>query len=73
MDGRDIGTKVFPNAKLKLFITARAEIRAQRRIVEMMKKGDNVSFNEVLHNLNNRDMFDANRKVNPLLKLKMLC
>ena len=70
MDGRDIGTKVFPNAKLKLFITARAEIRAQRRCDEMMKKGDNVSFNEVLHSLNNRDMFDANRKVNPLLKAK---
>ena len=70
MDGRDIGTKVFPNAKLKFFITARPEIRAQRRCDELIKKGDNVSFDDVLKSLNNRDMYDANRKINPLLQAK---
>ena len=68
MDGRDIGTKVFPDAKLKLFITARAEIRALRRFNELVKKGDNVSFNEILKNLNDRDRHDINRKINPLVQ-----
>ncbi len=68
MDGRDIGTKVFPDAKLKLFITARPEIRAERRCDELMKKGYDVSFNEVLKSLNDRDMYDANREINPLLQ-----
>lgn len=70
MDGRDIGTKVFPDAKLKLFITARAEIRARRRFNELVKKGDNVSFTEILKNLNDRDRHDINRKINPLVKAK---
>ncbi len=70
MDGRDIGTKVFPDAKVKLFITARAEIRAQRRYDELLKKGDNVSFNEILKNLNDRDAHDINRKINPLVQAK---
>lgn len=68
MDGRDIGTKVFPNAKLKLFITARSEIRAKRRCDELKKKGDNISFHEVLKSLNRRDKYDKNRKINPLLQ-----
>ena len=70
MDGRDIGTKVFPDAKLKLFVTARAEIRAKRRHDELIKKGDDVTFNEILRNLNDRDTYDINRKINPLLQAK---
>ena len=70
MDGRDIGTKVFPDAKVKLFITARAEIRTKRRYDELLKKGDNVSFNEILKNLNDRDAHDINRKINPLVQAK---
>ena len=68
MDGRDIGTKVFPNAKLKLFITASAEVRAERRCKELIDKGDNVSFEDVLANINKRDKHDTNRVINPLLK-----
>ena len=70
MDGRDIGTKVFPDAKVKLFITASAEIRAKRRHDELLKKGDVVSFNEILKNLNDRDAHDINRKINPLVQAK---
>ena len=70
MDGRDIGTKVFPDAKLKLFVTAHVEIRAKRRHDELVKKGDDVTFNEVLKNLNDRDAHDINRKINPLLQAK---
>ena len=70
MDGRDIGTKVFPDAKVKLFITACAEIRAKRRYDELLKKGDVVSFNEILKNLNDRDAHDINRKINPLVQAK---
>jgi len=64
MDGRDIGTKVFPSAELKLFITAKAEIRAQRRFDEMGKT--NVSFQQVLENLKERDEKDSQRVINPL-------
>ena len=64
MDGRDIGTKVFPSAELKFFITAKAEIRAQRRFDEMKKTG--VSFQQVLDNLLQRDEKDSNREINPL-------
>ena len=64
MDGRDIGTKVFPSAELKFFITAKAEIRAQRRFDEMKKTG--VSFQEVLENLLQRDAKDSSREINPL-------
>ena len=70
MDGRDIGTKVFPDARLKIFVTARVEIRAKRRYDELLKKGEDVSFNEILQNLNNRDSHDINRKINPLLQAK---
>ena len=64
MDGRDIGTKVFPNAELKFFITANAEIRAKRRFDEMDKT--KVSFQQVLDNLSERDEKDTNREINPL-------
>ena len=70
MDGRDIGTKVFPNAKLKLFITASVEIRAKRRYDELVNKGDDISFNKILQNLNQRDKNDIERKINPLIMAK---
>tara|TARA_B100001250_G_scaffold409676_1_gene434515 strand:+ start:111 stop:797 length:687 start_codon:yes stop_codon:yes gene_type:complete len=70
MDGRDIGTQVFSDAKIKLFITADAEIRAKRRHDELVGKGDNITFNEVLENINDRDRRDINRKINPLLQAK---
>ena len=66
MDGRDIGTKVFPDAKLKLFVTADAVIRAQRRYDELKKKGEKVTFEQVLDNLTLRDDHDTKRKINPL-------
>ena len=68
MDGRDIGTKVFPDARLKLFVTAKAEIRAQRRFDELKVKGERVTFDEILQNLNERDDHDTNREINPLLQ-----
>ncbi len=64
MDGRDIGTKVFPNAELKFFISAKVEIRAQRRFDESRNKA--VSFQQVLENLKERDEKDSNRAINPL-------
>ncbi len=68
MDGRDIGTVVFPEAELKLFMTASAEIRAQRRFEELQTKGEKVSFEEVLENVQKRDELDSNRKDSPLRK-----
>jgi len=68
MDGRDIGTKVFPDAKLKLFVTADAEIRAQRRYDELKRKGEEVTFEQVLDNLTLRDDHDTKRKINPLIQ-----
>jgi cytidylate kinase len=69
MDGRDIGTVVFPNAELKIFVTAEAEIRAQRRFDELRSKGDNkTTFEEVLENLKSRDHMDQTRAESPLLK-----
>lgn len=68
MDGRDIGTVVFPNAELKLFMTATDQVRAQRRYEELMVKGDKVSFEEVLHNVRERDYIDSNRENSPLLR-----
>jgi len=68
MDGRDIGTKVFPDAKLKLFVTADAEIRAQRRYDELKRKGEEVTFEQVLGNLTLRDDHDTMRKINPLIQ-----
>lgn len=68
MDGRDIGTVVFPNAELKIFLTASPEIRAQRRLREMQAKGETVNLDEVLKNVKERDERDQNRKESPLKK-----
>lgn len=68
MDGRDIGTCVFPNAELKIFVTASAEIRAQRRYDELTAKGEKVNFEEILHNVQERDRIDMTRTVSPLRK-----
>lgn len=68
MDGRDIGTVVFPQAELKIFLTASAEIRAQRRYDELSMKGDKVNFQEVLDNIVSRDHMDENREISPLRK-----
>ncbi len=70
MDGRDIGTVVFPTAELKLFITAEPKIRAQRRLDELKSLGQNTTFEEVLANLTKRDEMDSNRLDSPLLKAK---
>ncbi|MBO9584533.1 MAG: (d)CMP kinase [Flavobacterium sp.] len=67
MDGRDIGTVVFPNAELKIFMTASAETRAQRRFDELQQKGDNVSYEEVLKNVMERDYMDTHREDSPLV------
>ncbi|WP_427873852.1 (d)CMP kinase [Flavobacterium sp. MMS24-S5] len=67
MDGRDIGTVVFPNAELKIFMTASAETRAQRRFDELQEKGDNVSYEEVLKNVVDRDYMDTHREDSPLV------
>lgn len=66
MDGRDIGTTVFPDAELKIFVTASAEIRAQRRYDELKAKGQEASFEEILANVKERDFIDQNREVSPL-------
>lgn len=66
MDGRDIGTVVFPNAELKIFMTASPKIRAQRRFDELKTKGEKVSFEQVYTNLMQRDEIDSNRKHSPL-------
>jgi len=67
MDGRDIGTVVFPNAELKVFMTASAETRAQRRFDELQQKGDNVSYEDVLKNVVERDHIDTHREDSPLV------
>ena len=66
MDGRDIGTVVFPNADLKIFMTATPEVRAQRRFDELTAKGEKVNFDEILENVNQRDYLDQHRDVSPL-------
>ena len=66
MDGRDIGTVVFPNAELKIFVTASAEIRAQRRFKELETKGMPADFNEILQNVEQRDYIDTHRETSPL-------
>ena len=68
MDGRDIGTVVFPQAELKLFMTASPKIRAQRRYDELIKRGDKVNFDEVLQNVQERDYIDSHREDSPLIK-----
>ena len=66
MDGRDIGTAVFPQAELKIFVTASAEVRAQRRYDELTAKGESVTFEEILKNVQERDYIDSHREVAPL-------
>lgn len=68
MDGRDIGTVVFPDAELKLFVTASPEIRAQRRYDELTAKGEKVSYAEILQNVQERDRIDSTRETSPLRK-----
>lgn len=68
LDGRDIGTVVFPNADLKIFMTAAPEIRAMRRFEEMQQKGDKVTYEEILENVKSRDHADSTRKESPLVK-----
>ena len=68
MDGRDIGTVVFPNAELKIFVTARPEVRAQRRLAELQAKGEKTTFEEVLENVRSRDHLDMTRAESPLRK-----
>lgn len=68
MDGRDIGTVVFPDAELKIFMTADLEVRAKRRKLELKEKGSNVELNAVIDNLKNRDVIDSSRADSPLKK-----
>jgi CMP/dCMP kinase len=68
MDGRDIGTVVFPDAELKIFMTASPDTRAQRRYDELQSKGQNVSYEEVLKNVQERDYIDTHRDDSPLMK-----
>ncbi|WP_080903578.1 (d)CMP kinase [Parabacteroides sp. Marseille-P3160] len=66
MDGRDIGTVVFPDAELKIFVTASAEVRAQRRVDEMREKGEEASYEAILENVRTRDRIDTTRADSPL-------
>lgn len=66
MDGRDIGTVVFPNAELKVFVTASAEVRAQRRYDELRQKGMEANYDDILKNVQERDYIDSHREVSPL-------
>jgi cytidylate kinase len=68
MDGRDIGTTVFPDAELKIFVTASAEVRAQRRYDELKAKGMPAEFDDILKNVQERDYIDSHREVSPLRK-----
>lgn len=66
MDGRDIGTVVFPHAELKIFVTASAEVRAQRRYDELTAKGEKCNYEEILENVKERDRIDSTREISPL-------
>ena len=68
MDGRDIGTTVFPDAELKIFVTASAKVRAQRRYDELQAKGMPADFDDILKNVEERDYLDSHREVSPLRK-----
>lgn len=68
MDGRDIGTSVFPEAELKIFVTASAEVRAQRRYDELQSKNEKGSYEEILKNVKDRDYIDTHRDISPLRK-----
>lgn len=67
MDGRDIGSVVFPDADIKLFLTASIEVRAKRRYDELIKKGANVTLSDVVNNIEDRDLKDSSRKTSPLI------
>jgi cytidylate kinase len=66
MDGRDIGTTVFPNAELKIFVTADVDVRVERRYAELLAKGETVSREAVKENLTSRDLIDSTREFSPL-------
>ena len=68
MDGRDIGTVVFPKAELKIFMTANAEVRAMRRFNELKEKDDSITYDEILSNVQKRDLMDTTREDSPLIK-----
>lgn len=68
MDGRDIGTTVFPDAELKIFVVASPEVRARRRVEELIAKGEDADYNQVLENVKSRDYIDSTRAVSPLSK-----
>jgi cytidylate kinase len=68
MDGRDIGTTVFPNADIKLYVTSSPEVRARRRHAELMAKGEVVDYDTILKNITERDYIDSSREVSPLVK-----
>ncbi|HIP36675.1 MAG TPA: (d)CMP kinase [Crocinitomix sp.] len=68
MDGRDIGTVVFPNAEIKLFMTASTDIRAERRYKELIEKGQKVNLDEVRHSIQKRDYIDTTREISPLMQ-----
>ena len=68
MDGRDIGTVVFPNAELKIFMNSSATTRAERRFKELSEKGQQVTYEEVLQNVQERDYIDTHREDSPLVK-----
>lgn len=70
MDGRDIGTVVFPDAEVKLFMTASNDVRAQRRLIELLDKGESLSLDDVKKSLAQRDHIDMNREISPLQKAK---
>lgn len=70
MDGRDIGTVVFPHADIKIFMTADLEIRARRRYKELIEKGQDINYNEIEKNIRERDYIDGNREFSPLKKAK---
>lgn len=68
MDGRDIGTVVFPKAELKIFMNANAEVRAKRRYDELLTKGDDIAYSDILENVQKRDLMDTTRDDSPLVK-----
>ena len=68
MDGRDVGTTVFPDAELKIFVTASAEVRARRRFDELKAKGEKADYAAILKNVQERDYIDTHREVSPLRK-----
>ena len=70
MDGRDIGTTVFPNAELKIFVTASPEVRAQRRYDELTAKGEVCNMADILRNVEERDYMDTHRDISPLRQAK---